>query len=165
MYPSSEQRDADIEAGAGRSGLDLQIDLDTSAGRLGAAFEALDAGGGWDSRVELRGGVQAPARSLPLARLMEVVLHHVDLDVGFGIDDVDPTTAEWVLEWSAFRVRARPEYPALLLVADSGFRLHVGSAAEPREVSGSSPRLLGWLTRRGGAEAVSGADGIELPAF
>ena len=42
MYASAEQREADIEAGAGRSGLELQIDLDTSAGRLDEAFEALD---------------------------------------------------------------------------------------------------------------------------
>ena len=36
MYVSAEQREADIEDGAVRSGLDLQIDLDTTAGRLGA---------------------------------------------------------------------------------------------------------------------------------
>ena len=42
MYASAEQREADIEAGSGRSGLELQIDLDTTAGRLGDAFEALD---------------------------------------------------------------------------------------------------------------------------
>src|SRR5215210_3808210 len=42
MYASSEQRAAEIEEGSGRTGLDLQIDLDTSAGRLGNAFDALD---------------------------------------------------------------------------------------------------------------------------
>src|SRR5690349_12491230 len=41
MYASDEQRDAEIEAGSGRSGLDLQVDLDTSAGRLAEAFDAL----------------------------------------------------------------------------------------------------------------------------
>src|SRR5512132_902945 len=30
MYPSPEHRASEIEAGAGRSGLELQIDLDTS---------------------------------------------------------------------------------------------------------------------------------------
>ena len=43
MYPSPEHRASEIEAGSGRSGLDLQIDLDTSAGHLGSAFDELDA--------------------------------------------------------------------------------------------------------------------------
>ena len=42
MYASPEQRTAEIEEGAGRSGLELQIDLDTSAERLTEAFDALD---------------------------------------------------------------------------------------------------------------------------
>ena len=45
MYASAEQREADIDAGAGRTGLELQIDLDTSAGRLDQAFDALDEAG------------------------------------------------------------------------------------------------------------------------
>ena len=86
MYASPEQRAAEIEAGAGRTGLELQIDLDTSAGRLDQAFEALDEADAWDAVVELRGGLQVPARLLPLARLLEVVIHHVDLDIGYEID-------------------------------------------------------------------------------
>ena len=42
MYSSPEHRAAEIEAGAGRSGLDLQIDLDTSAGRLDSAFDEIE---------------------------------------------------------------------------------------------------------------------------
>ena len=62
MYPSPEHRASEIEAGAGRSGLDLQIDLDTSAGRLSSAFEELDAADAWDAVVEMRGGIQVSAR-------------------------------------------------------------------------------------------------------
>src|ERR687895_2058767 len=57
MYASAEQRAAEIEEGSGRTGLELEIDLDTSAGRLGNAFDAIDAAGGWDAGVELRGGM------------------------------------------------------------------------------------------------------------
>src|ERR671914_2739458 len=49
MYASAEQREADIEQGSGRTGLELQIDLDTSAGRLGGAFEAMDEAGAWEA--------------------------------------------------------------------------------------------------------------------
>src|SRR4051794_31115913 len=62
MYDSPEARTAEIEQGAGRTGLELQTDLDTSAERLTEAFERLDRVGpggvagrtGWSSEVEMR---------------------------------------------------------------------------------------------------------------
>jgi maleylpyruvate isomerase len=38
MYASADQRESEILEGAARSALDLQIDLDTSAGKLADAF-------------------------------------------------------------------------------------------------------------------------------
>ncbi len=84
MYASAEQRETDIAAGSDRTGLELQIDLDTSAGRLDQAFDGLDEQA-WDTIVELRGGTKVPARLLPLSRLLEVVVHHVDLDIGLRV--------------------------------------------------------------------------------
>ncbi|MCW2803857.1 MAG: maleylpyruvate isomerase [Propionibacteriaceae bacterium] len=165
MYPDPGQRDAEIEDGAGRLGLELQIDLDTSAGRLSAGFDQLDQADGWDAVVELRGGIQVPARLLPLARLTEVVLHHVDLDIGFTVDDIDEQTSEWLLEWSAFRLRNRDEFPTLLLTSTSGFTITVGSAGPPLPVQGTSAQLLGWLTSRAGDQQLSGAQGLVLPSF
>ena len=94
MYPSPEHRSIEIEEGSRRSGLALQIDLDTSAERLEEAWELLELEGAWDAVVEMRGGLQVPARLLPLARLLEVAIHHVDLDIGYEISDLDPQTAE-----------------------------------------------------------------------
>ena len=165
MYASSEQRDAEIAAGADRSGLDLQIDLDTTAGHLGDAFDTLEELDAWDTEVELHGGLRCPARLLPLARLLEVVLHHVDLDVGLDMGDVDPATAEWLLEWCCFRLRHRDEFPQLRLVTDTGFTSNVGSSGASRTVSGSSAALLGWLTGRTGPETVEGTEALLLPAF
>ena len=39
--------------------------------------------------VEMSGGLRVPARLLPLARLLEVAIHHVDLDIGYEITDID----------------------------------------------------------------------------
>lgn len=166
MYERGTQRDDEIDAGAGRSGLDLQIDLDTSADRLGDAFESLDAehGKAWEAVVELRGGLSAPARLLPLARLTEVVLHHIDLDVGVDAADVDETTAEWLLEWAAFRLHHRDEFPALQLTSTSGFSIAVGSSGAPIPVSGTSAELLGWLTGRTSDDHLGGP-GLVLPSF
>ncbi len=164
MYASAEQRTADIDAGSGRSGLELQIDLDTTAGRLDEAFDSLDEPA-WDAVVQLRGGAQVPARLLPLARLLEVVIHHVDLDIGFEVEHIESPTAEWLLEWSAFRLRERDEFPRLDLTSDSGFAISVGSAGAPLAIRGSSANLLGWLTTRADSSAVHGGDGLRLPAF
>jgi maleylpyruvate isomerase len=165
MYPSPEHRSHEIEAGAGRSGLELQIDLDSSAGRLSSAFEELDAANAWDAVVEMRGGLQVPARLLPLSRLLEVVIHHVDLDIGYEITDIDNQTAEWLLEWCAFRLRNREDFPKLQLTSDSGVTTAVGSLGEPIVVSGSSANLIGWLLGRTDAYAISGGDALRLPPF
>lgn len=164
MYASTEQREADIDAGSGRNGLELQIDLDTTAGRLDEAFDSLDEAA-WDTEVQLRGGTRAPARLLPLARLLEVVIHHVDLDLGYQVDHIESSTAEWLLEWCAFRLRERDEFPRLDLTSESGFRITVGSAGPPIAISGTSAGLLGWLTTRVDSSAVRGDDGLRLPAF
>jgi maleylpyruvate isomerase len=165
MYSSPEHRAAEIEAGAGRSGLDLQIDLDTSAGRLDSAFDELEDADVWDAVVEMSRGLQVPARLLPLARLLEVVIHHVDLDVGYEITDIDNQTAEWLLEWCAFRLRDREDFPKLELKSDSGVTTAVGSVGDPVPVNGPSAHLLGWLLGRTDASAITGGDRLRLPAF
>lgn len=165
MYASPEQRSIEIEEGSRRSGLDLQIDLDTSAERLGEAWELLGLDNAWDAIVEMRGGLQVPARLLPLARLLEVAIHHVDLDIGYEISDLDPQTAEWLLEWCSFRLRSRVEFPKLELRSYSGFSITVGSAGDPIPISGSSPNLLGWLMNRVDASAVHGDEGLQLPGL
>ena len=164
MYASAEQRETDIAAGAGRTGLELQIDLDTSAGRLDQAFDTLDEAA-WDRVVELRSGTKVPARMLPLARLLEVVVHHVDLDIGYEIDQIENTTAEWLLEWSAFRVRDKEEFPRLDLSSESGFTISLGNAGEPTPVSGTSANLLGWVMGRVDDAAVHGGQGLSRPPF
>ena len=165
MYASGAQRDEEIEAGSGRRGVELQVDLDTTAERLEAAFAGLDESTSWDVRVEMRGGLQVPSRMLPLARLTEVVIHHVDLDVGFEVSDIDETIAAWLLEWSAFRLRNRDEFPRLDLTSNSGLRIAVGSSGRPIAVRGTNAQLLGWLTSRSPGSSVSGAADLVLPSF
>ena len=165
MYASSQQRDYDIDAGSDRPGVELQIDLDTSSGELDQALSTLDKAEAWDAGVELRGGLQIPARLLPLARLTEVVIHHVDLDIGFEVDDIDETTAAWLLEWSAYRLRNRDEFPRLDLRSHSGLHIAIGSSGTPIEIRGTNARLLGWLTSRADPDTVEGSDGLRLPPF
>ena len=170
MYTSPEARNAEIEDGSGRTGLELQTDLDTSAERLTEAFERLDrvepdAGAGWSAAVELRGGLVVPARLLPVGRLFEVEVHHVDLGVGHEVTQIEPEVAEWLIEWVAFRARARDEFPRLELHTESGFTTTVGQVGPGLVVHAPAPALVGWLTNRLDPDAVPGTRGLRLPSL
>jgi maleylpyruvate isomerase len=173
MYPSPEAREAEIEDGSRRTGLELQTDLDTSAERLTEAYEHLDkveadpdrGPNGWATPVELRGGLVVPALLLPVGRLFEVEIHHVDLDIGLDVEQIEPEVAEWLIEWIAFRARARDEFPRVELHTDSGFSTTVGQVGEGLVVRGPAPALVGWLTNRLGPDAVPGTRGLRLPSL
>lgn len=162
MYGSEEERDAEIEAGAGRPGMDLQVDLDSSAGRLAEALDRV-ADDQWDRQVAMRGGATVALSVLPLARLNEVVLHHVDLGVGAEPADLDEQTIGLLLRWNTAKLTGSGA-PGVLLEPAGAERLTLGRpGADAPVVSGPASAVLGWLTGRLDASAVSGAEGIELP--
>lgn len=164
MYPND--RDAEIEAGADRDGLAIQTDLDLSIGRLGRRFAELAAVDGWQRPVRLRDGSIVPAAGLPLGRLFEVVVHHIDLAIGPTFDDLGERTAELCLRWAAARQRTRTDYPALRLSTDSGADFTIGAnrADDPITVGGPATRLLGWLTGRTDQAGLAGPR-VELPSL
>lgn len=165
MYPSERERQEDMERGSERTGVELQIDLDTSASALNATMNELAARSEDElaRRVELRAGFRVPAHLIATARLNEVVLHHVDLGIGYTIEEVDNDIARWLLEWMAFRLTDRADMPHLDLVSTSGVRAQVGGFGDPIEVSGPDRYLLGWLTGRCDASRLTGAENVVLP--
>ena len=156
--PTSLYRDAaayrdDIERGSEQSALGLQTDLDTSAGRLHARFpELLEMP--CDKPVRLSPQLTVRLDHLPLIRLNEVVLHHIDLDVGFTPADVEPDVAAWLLGFNAELIGRGAAYPAIRLVADSGLTALIGGPGRPHNVHGPDNRLLGWLTGRLGPDGI-----------
>ncbi len=158
-YPTPEEREADLERGATRSGLDLQIDLDTSAGALGEAFGLVTD---WQFPVLLPLG-ELPASALVVARFHEVVLHHLDLAIGLTPDTIDTVSASWLLQWACLWLRTRPGLPAVSLSSESGVHEEVGEVGSPRAVSGSDVELWGWLTGRSDGSTLDGAAGLTWP--
>ncbi|MGG8408490.1 TerD family protein [Streptomyces sp. 12297] len=66
--------------------LDAQItDLRESTARFLATTEPAQD---WSRTVELRNGVKDAAANIPFRRLIEVELHHVDLNVGYELEDL-----------------------------------------------------------------------------
>ena len=85
-YASDEARNAAIDAGADRPAHDLAADVAASATAFRAALLAVPETAA-DELLRLRPGVEFPARTLPVLRLVEVVLHHTDLDAGYTSQD------------------------------------------------------------------------------
>lgn len=145
MYDSREDRIRAIERGSERSPLELQIDLDTSAGRLNDKLNLITALP-QQLMVEVHPGAVFSVWSLPVMRLNEVILHHIDLDCGFEVDDVASDIAGWLLAWNARHGRVIKSLPPVQLESTSGFTATFGEATTV--VRGSDAQLLGWLTGR-----------------
>ncbi|MDR0416498.1 MAG: maleylpyruvate isomerase N-terminal domain-containing protein, partial [Propionibacteriaceae bacterium] len=149
-----------LEAGSRRRAVALQTALDTSSTRLVELFDRL-APDDWSVSLSSPIGPLA-AIALPLARLNEIVLHHVDLRLGLSLADLEPDVVEWLLPWNALRVGPRLGHLAIRLLSDEGWDEVIGAGDRRVEVRGSGPGLLGWLTGRLDSSAVLGADGVDL---
>ncbi|MEA5153164.1 maleylpyruvate isomerase family mycothiol-dependent enzyme [Raineyella sp.] len=164
LYPSPDARDAGIRAGAGRGGLAIQEDLDAACGRLEQVFDEVSD---WTMPVLFRDS-RVPVAALVVGRLAEVVIHHIDLAIGTGFDDLDPVISAIVLGWAVDRIGHKPGTPALRLLTPDG-REWLTPAADGTDgvttVTGTPQRLLGWLSGRAGADAVSGADDVVVPSW
>ena len=85
-YSSAQAREADIEHGAGLPAKELMADLAASAMAFRTISKELpdDA---WQFPVRILDSASFPAAQLLTRRLVEVELHHCDLDAGYGPDD------------------------------------------------------------------------------
>ncbi|MFB7457606.1 maleylpyruvate isomerase family mycothiol-dependent enzyme [Streptomyces sp. NPDC056188] len=162
MYASAEARDSDIERDATRP-LDVQLaDVRESA----ALFQRSAAGpADWSRTVELRNGVTDSASRVPFRRWVEVELHHVDLGIGYEVEDLPAEFVEREIEFLAQRFSGHPDVPPTRLT-DGTHAWDTGRKAdEPAvTVTGSRADLLGWLAGRRDGSAPTAAGGT-LPAL
>lgn len=169
QYVSQEERDADIEAGAGRPAAEQHADLAAAAERLREALDAVPDDR-WQVVVEWRTGVRRPAGTIPSARLTEVEVHHADLGLDYGFGDIPETLR---LRLLADAAGGWPEADGVVLYAEdadrtfpqrTGVPASEGAAAVTPKltVRGTSGDLLGWATGRTSGERLS-CDG-PLPA-
>lgn len=147
LYDSADAIDDEIERGSERSALELQVDLDSSAGRLHEALTHLNrlAPG---RPVSLTPSLTVRLDQLPIMRLNHLVLHHIDLDIGFTYKAINDQVAAWLLAYNAARVGRNSAYPAIRLMSDSGVVALIGGSGRPQVVHGEDNLLLGWLTGR-----------------
>jgi maleylpyruvate isomerase len=169
MYASREARQADIEAGAGRSAADLAADVRGTAIAFAAEAASLP-GEAWAAQVQMLSGPPMPARRVLDWRLREVAIHHVDLATGYRPADWPAEFVAGNLPEVAGSFAGRDDAPSCLLRADgsdAAWRIGPGGpGAPPVSVAGSPVDLLAWLTGRGdgGGLRVSGDDAV-LPVL
>lgn len=170
MYASGETREADIQSGAPRP-LDEQLDdVRVSASRLDTAFSALGEDD-WNRTVTLRNGITEPASAIPFRRRIEVELHHVDLGIGYALEDLPGSFLDRELANMAKRFTGHPDIAeAVELRAEDGRSWHTGAEEAPAEgplvVVGSPAALVGWLTGRTSGSGLSASGSLPvLPAL
>jgi maleylpyruvate isomerase len=160
QYASREQRDKDIEAGAGRPVAEQLADLRAAAERFAATANDLPATA-WSATVRFLSGDARPAAAVVWARLREIEVHHVDLDMGY-------TPADWPV---AFTHRLLHEIAANF--ADSGPAVQVYATDLDHSVAlgggggttvyGPGHALAAWLTGRSAGEGLTVVPDGPLP--
>lgn len=120
MYPSSADRDAEIEAGAGRPPSELLADLEAASTRLTADLARLRPEHAAIRVERTPGGPTFRAGRLPFLRLREVCYHHVDLDAGFTFGALPADLVRTFLDDEVARLRAAPLSPEVELATDEG---------------------------------------------
>ncbi len=159
LYPSAVEKVMALERGAERSGLDLQIDLDTSAGEFNALCDTVTD---WLAPVSLSGG-EFPMSVLLMVRLQEVMLHHLDLDCGFTWAKIDLVPARWLLQWLILLLGDDGALPVCDIESDSGVTASFGSTGDRRTVTGPDAALWAWLAGRSDGGGLEGAEGLTWP--
>ncbi|MER5205728.1 maleylpyruvate isomerase family mycothiol-dependent enzyme [Streptomyces sp. NPDC002825] len=162
MYADAATRDADIERDATRP-LDVHLaDLRESADR----FQAVGAEpADWSRTVELRNGVTDSASRIPFRRWVEVALHHVDLGVGYELEDLPEEFVQREIDFLTERFEGLESVPATTLRAADGRTWTTGGTSGAVTVTGPATELLGWLAGRrdGSALKTEGGPLPELP--
>jgi maleylpyruvate isomerase len=147
MYDSQEARDAEIEAGAGRSHGDAVADLVSSAVAL---RDVLGRIGPEQATVGIPRLTDGPdfftAERLPTMRLREVVYHHVDLDAGFGFGDLPVELLLRYIRNETARYAKAEDAPAFRIRTDEGDHFEAGEGGPL--VTGTRGAVLLWLARQ-----------------
>ncbi|MCL1837806.1 MAG: maleylpyruvate isomerase family mycothiol-dependent enzyme [Propionibacteriaceae bacterium] len=144
-----------LERNADRPGLNLQIDLDTSAEALVRTWDAVND---WNRQIRLL-NASYPLAVLPLIRLHEICIHRLDLKLNPTLDQIDSEAATWLLRWVLHRLEDTHSNE-LTIVSESGLRASLGNRNPRRVVSGTDAQLWAWLSGRTGSEGLSGAEGL-----
>ncbi|MGW7273432.1 maleylpyruvate isomerase family mycothiol-dependent enzyme [Streptomyces sp. NPDC054864] len=161
MYVSGDARDDDIERDAPRPLTEQLADVRESAERFEAAGTIPSD---WSRTVELRNGVTDSASRVPFRRWVEVELHHVDLGVGYELEDLPEEFVQREIAFLAARFSGNPDVPPTR-VTDGTHAWSTGRDGDPEvTISGPAPDVVGWLSGRRDGSGLTAEGGL-LPSL
>jgi maleylpyruvate isomerase len=167
MYPSSEQRAADIEAGATASAASLRSLVQSSAADLWSDLDGMPVQA-WSAQVITAQGLTRNAAEIPWMRAREMYVHAVDLATGITFTELPATFLAALLDDIAVRRSAVGTSPALSLTAtETGVTWEVKGATETVAVAAPLAALAQWLSGRPAANLTDAAGNPvpDLPAW
>ncbi|MEU6764330.1 maleylpyruvate isomerase family mycothiol-dependent enzyme [Streptomyces sp. NPDC046853] len=161
MYVSGDARDADIERDAGRPLAEQLVDVRESAERFQAQA---DVPADWTRTITMRNGVTDSASRVPFRRWVEAELHHVDLDIGYELEDLPEEFVQREIAFLAARFSGNPDVPPTR-VTDGTHTWSTGRDGEPGvTVCGPASDVVGWLAGRRDGSALTAEGGL-LPSL
>ncbi len=153
-YESVAARAAAIEQGADCPAAVLVADVHSSADGFFAAADGMPAQA-WQRTVRWTTGHETDAALIVPIRLGEVLVHHVDLDIGYRPQDWPAAFVSDYLDRAVTGLRGHPELVIRMEATDTG-RVHEAGVIDPAApvIAGPEYALLAWLLGR--------SDGAEL---
>jgi len=166
MYDEGGAREKAIEEGATRPPAEQLAALRESAERFAQAVAQLPPAG-WAAQVVMRTGRVIAAAEIPWRRLVELRLHHVDLGIGTGFDDLPADFAARELASIADGLTGHEGVAAVRLHDTAEDReWTIGAAEEPEvTVRGATRPLLAWVSGRGKGEGLTASPERPLPVL
>lgn len=154
MYASAVDREADIEEGAHRLVQVQQEDLRAADERFFMATEVMSEMD-WEAGVTDRHGEAVAVALVPWMRLTEVLVHHVDLNVGADFEHavgLAGEQAELLVDYVVTRFDDQPDIAPMRLVVElpSGDERTwlLGNGSLRTEIRRPAAPALAWLTGR-----------------
>jgi maleylpyruvate isomerase len=164
-YESVAARAAAIEQGASRPAAVLVADVRRSADGFFAAADGMPAQA-WQRTVRWTTGHETDAALIVPMRLGEVLVHHVDLDIGYRPKDWPAAFVSDYLDRAVSALRGHREWPAAIRMeaTDTGRVHEIGDMTSASVVvAGPEYALLAWLTGRSDGGELSREGTARLP--
>ncbi|MFG2892549.1 maleylpyruvate isomerase family mycothiol-dependent enzyme [Streptomyces sp. NPDC048248] len=153
QYASRQARDAEIEAGAHRTASALVADVRETAAHFRRTVAELPAPA-WQATIRPFTGELCTPRRILVIRLRELELHHVDLAIGYGVDDIPAPALEIILADVLGYYAEAERVPDFALRDGQGAVLARFGTGGPI-VTGSRAAALGWLSGRTGGSGLT----------
>lgn len=152
QYESRAQRAADIEAGASRPAAEQLEDLRAACARFAGAVRDMPPQA-WSTVVRWVSGAEGPAAQVMWSRLLEVEIHHVDLDTSYSAADWPEAFTIRLLRTVAHDASAREDWPRMVIRApEVGHDIRVGDGITEPVIEGPAWKAAAWLTGRSAGE-------------